>query len=535
MAVADYNTATATILFRRVAVIMKKTVFSFVAFLLCFSLCSCMDKISESTQSETSSTTAIGIIMESTEQSEYQSFPSYDEIKAQYSDKTVLVWVIEETGYERNYPFRTNEINEYLDENGYDFAVCFYPIKAMKTDEKNDFYTKYVEEMAVNGENVDIIYSSFTYIEEAGNNAYHKYVYNGLFEPLDEYFNTDVGQTLYNIMPDKHWEALRVNGNIYGVDGAMHTLSDDYGYFVNKELADKYGYDISLSIYEQLDILKAVKENENCDVFAMYPNYYESSFFADIQTITSAVYFDDETRSAKCVLDNECYIDKLRLFHTLNKDEMLVDRGRNMTNSFFIMQSNQSGGSTVYNSAEVVDVAYNGNTITAYPVFTENTSVRASYMATGICSYSKNKEKAFELLALTQIDPKLNNLLTYGLEGVDYTVNNGCVDNIINPISIDRFANKMLCYPSEKVKLTSQQYDDIYESAGITDDIDFAFDGRGFVDESCATSKMMISFSFIGDNDFDESINSLYSALKTVGLDKLIEECNRQYKEYIKQ
>ena len=498
----------------------------------CFSLCSCTNNMSAQNSSSSTSNT-IDITIEETEKTGYQNFPSYEEIKAKYSDKTVLVWVIEETGYERNYPFRTNEINEYLDENGYDFAVCFHPIRALQTEERNDFYTEYVEKMAINGENVDIIYSSFTYIEEAGSNAYHKYVYNGLFEPLDDYFKTEVGQTLYNLMPDKHWEALKVNGKIYGVDGAMHTLSDDYGYFVNKELADKYGFDISLPIYEQQDILASIKENESCDVFAMYPNFSEASFFSDVQTITSAVYFDDEIRCARCVLDNETYIDKLRLFHALNKDGLLVDMGRSTANSFFIMQSNQSGGSMVYNSAEAVDVTYNGNIITAYPVFTENTSVRASYMATGICSYSKNKDKAFELLALTQTDPTLNNLLTYGLEGVDYNVNEGYADNVINPISIDRFANKMLCYQSEKVTLTSEQYEDIYENACITDDIDFAFDGRDYIEESCSTSTVMMTFPYINNDDFDEAINDLYSELNTAGLDKLLVECNKQYEEYI--
>lgn len=75
------------------------------------------------------------------------NFLTFEEVQRQYPDKTVLVWVIEETGYERNYPFRTREVNEYLDSQGKDFAVCFYPIRALITDERTDFYTTYVNDM----------------------------------------------------------------------------------------------------------------------------------------------------------------------------------------------------------------------------------------------------------------------------------------------------------------------------------------------------------------------------------------------------
>ncbi len=511
--------------------ILKNALLFTSAFVFCIVSCSCASQPKEDSNDMFTGTES-EIIWENEESIQLQSFPSYDVVKEQYDDKTVLVWTIEETGYERNYPFRTKEINEYLDEMGYDFVVCFYPIKALQTNQKNDFYTDYVSDMVQNGEQVDIIYSSFTYIEEAGSNAYHKYIYNGLFESLDNYFETELGKKLYEIMPQNHWEGMRVNGHIYGVDGGMHTLSDDYGYYVNAELAQKYKYDILLSIEEQLDILKQVKESENCDVFAMYPNFSTVSYFADIQEIIGSVYFDEESMTAKCVLDNKIYLNRLKLFNKLNKYELLADMGTSTSKSFFIMQSNQSGGSTIYNSDGTVDVNYLGNIISAIPVFNENTSVRSSYMATGICSSSNNKDKAFELLALTQTDPYLNNLLTYGIEGTDYGVSDGYVDNIINPVSLDRFANKMICYPRDKSSITSSQYLSIYEKSNVSSSIDFAFDGRDCINESYATSSQMMSADFIDNDDFEEAINQVYSNLNLFGLDKLLQECNRQYEEY---
>ena len=512
--------------------ILKKTLLLILSLVFCLGACSCLNRAEKSEPVSTPSASS-EINWNEEDLSKEQYFPTYDEVKELYPDKTVLVWTIEETGYERNYPFRAKEVNEYLDEKGYDFAVCFYPIRALQTDEENDFYATYVESLAKSGEPIDIVYSSFTYIEEAGSNAYHKYIYNGLFEPLDSYFETEIGRKLYEIMPAKHWDGMRVNDHIYGIDGAMHTLSDDYGYYVNAQLADKYNFDISVSIEEQIDILKQVKENERCDVFAMHPNFFSTpSYFVDIQEITSAVYFDEETQTARCTLDNKVYLNRLKLFYELKKHELFADMGMSTAKSFFIMQSHQSGAGTIYSSDTPINIEYNDNTISAIPVFNENTSVRSSYMATGICSYSKNKEKAFELLALTQIDSHLNNLLTYGIEGTDYNLSDGYVDNINNPISLDRFANKMICHPDSKLSITPKQYKEIYENAELPDSISFAFDGRDFIAESYATSDEMGSFEFVGSGNFEDAIKDLYSKLNSAGLDKLIDECNRQYEEY---
>ena len=465
------------------------------------------------------------------------NFPTLEEVQQEYPDKTVLVWVIEETGYERNYPFRTREVNEYLDSKGYDLAVCFYTIRTAYADEdKNDYYTDRVKDMVERGEQADIIYSSYTYIEEGGSNAYFKDVCNGLFEPLDGYFDTEIGKKLYDLMPEKHWNGLRVNGSIYGIDGALLTLSDDYGYYVNAELADKYGFDTAKPVEEQLDILKRVKENEDCDVFAMSSDKIGSAAcFADIKEITGAVYWNDQTHTAECVLDNAQYMDRLKLLYRIKKEGLYTNVNDRNLKSFFIFQDNKAGGSTVYDPKQITEVDYFDNTVKAYPVFKEPTSVRSCYMATGICSDSKNKEKAFELLALTQTDPYLNNLLTFGLEGTDYSLAEDKADTIVNYISIVRFPNKMICNRFDD-SFSAEDHKKIYDNAEVHNDTDFAFDASGLIKETFETSLLMMNFTLpASEKSFDEVISDLRSSLEEAGLQKIIDECNRQYNEvYLK-
>ena len=55
--------------------------------------------------------------------------PTFEEVQAEYPDKTVLVWAAQ---YLRTVPLK--EINKYLDDNGYGFAVCFKPFNVDITE-----------------------------------------------------------------------------------------------------------------------------------------------------------------------------------------------------------------------------------------------------------------------------------------------------------------------------------------------------------------------------------------------------------------
>lgn len=455
-----------------------------------------------------------------------KNFPSAEQLHEKYPDKTVLVYTIEETGYERNYPFRTLEVNEYLDTLGLDYCICFYPIRA---DIEGGSYYSSVREMIESGEQVDIIYSSVTGMNEWGSDPYHRFISDGIFEPLDEYFGTDAGSKLYDIMPKEHWQAMTVDGSIYGVDGAMHTLSYDYGYFINAELAEKYGFDAAVPVEEQTDIIDKIANGEDCDVIVSYDSFGTVSELADIREITSAVYFDENEKTARCVLDLPEYIARLGFYRDMKQKGLLVDPDAPKADTFFMLRANSYGAAQYYKNVGAVDVGYNGNTVSAIPVFTGETSVRACGMATGISSMSENKEKAFEFLALMQTDPQLNDLLTYGIEGEDHQLKDGRVDTVINPVSLDRFANKMICSPCEFDTIKPDEYTLIYKNAHISDATGFVFDGSGLIKQISETSMLLRGFDPMSADDLDKAVDELRSQLEEKGLNEIIDACNKQY------
>ena len=457
-----------------------------------------------------------------------ENFPSYDEVQAEYPGKTVLVWAIEASMYERRAPFRTREVNEYLDEQGCEYAVCFKPVNY---DFNGDNYptpslAAFTE--LINSEQVDLL-SPY---------GYDEYVFNGLYECLDEYLETDSGQKLYGAFPEKLWEGLKINGDIYGVSGT-NTLSFDWGYFVNAELAEKYGYDITKPISEQLDILKAVKANEKgLDVFAIYSDDISGyTGNTNVKYISSGVYWNSETHTAECALDDPVYMDRLRLYDTVKKTKsdnksVFKDISFNWSKNFFIEIDSVAGGSVGYDGVKTVEVEYGENTVTAIPVFREQTMVRHAYAATGIYSKSAHKEAAFELLAKVFSDPVLNNLLVYGIEGEDYVLENGTASEPVNPGNILRFANPMICHRCNRIPFTAEKFAEIYESAGVYEDIDFVLDPRDIADELNAEITAADNLRLSEVTSLDDVLAEYREGLYKAGLQTIIDECNRQYEVY---
>ena len=466
-----------------------------------------------------------------------ENFPSYEEVQAQYPDKTVLVWVIDDTMYEHFAPFPTAELNEYLDKNGYDIAVCFKPVYEDSDMHFPDPMLIEIKKLLDAGERIDIISPMMNY---------SSYVYDGMYEPLDEYLETDIGRGLCQTLPEKFLESLRINGSIYGLSGDVNfALSPDRGYYVNAELAEKYGYDVNKPILEQLDILKAVKENEKkTDVFSTYVSLDSIVKFENVRMLSSAVYWNDDTHSAALSIDNPNYIEKMRALDTIKKEGFLHNMSAGTSDSFFIMADSVCGGGAAYADMKPVEVDYSieyaENYVTAIPVFPVKTMVRNESWVTGIYSGSENKDEAFELLAKIHTDPDLNNLMVYGVEGENYTLENGFVKEIenpnganVNPFNTYRFANLMICHRSTENPFTPEQYTEMYENAEVYGDIDFVPDPTNILSELNAEYIAADNISLPKkDENLDDLLAEYREGLYAAGVQKIIDECNKQYEKY---
>lgn len=446
---------------------------------------------------------------------------TFGEVQAAYPNKTVLTWAVVEH-FDLPTVMQTEKINEYLDSLGKSYAVCFVPV--------NDFtggYTTYraaVEDMIAGGADIDIIYGR----------AIPSMVFSGIYAPITDYLKDS---PVYSLMPRNYWLANTIGGEIYTMGDPEELIGKSYTYYVNKELSDKYGYDLEKPVLEQLDILEAVNGGEKCSVFVTSGYMYYPSCFINTRCFDYGAYWSDEDNCAKCIFDSKDYIERLKIVYTLKqlgyasytKDNMIRDK-------VFIYAI-----PSVY-KAETGDVQSleikRGIQDEYYRVDIDKEYILQNvYTGNGVASISKHKDEAFDLLATAYSDPVLNNLLAYGAEGENYILENGQAKVLDYTWRTACFANKLICL-CEKVESPDRReiLRDAVENAHSDEAIGFKFKNFEISEEIAAVNDVMYSdfqnTAPLAKNDFDEMIAEYRQKLYDAGLQTIIDEVNSQYKDW---
>lgn len=459
--------------------------------------------------------------------------PKPEDIQNLYPDKTVLTWVYDGVSELNHGKSNILEINEYLDSLGCEFAVYF---KVLPRDNEM-YYTDMLQRDIKSGEEYDIVFSGLSEVGQE-DSSYRRSVKRNIFTPLDDYLaKTQLGKKLYSLMPEKYWDTLRINGSIYGVDGAFSSLKSGLGFLYDSGLVQKYGYDVLKSPLDQPDILHKIKDNESCDIIAMFNDLYVDGSYIEDPSVTFGVYFDSEQKQAKCILDNEDYIAHTRMIYELNKEGLVTKLGEGFYKDSCFMFKNTS--QVMYPEGTVYETEYlsTGNYQNVIPSFGAPTINKAG-TATGICSASKHKDKAFELLALAQTDPYLNNLLTYGIEGHDYIKIGKRVDGMFRA-DILRFANRAICYPTNReLPNQAELLIDTFNNAELSPIFGLEFTLGSLDEQEKAVYEVLRGFAdeiFYSTDSFDDIVSEYRRKFYDAGIQDIIDEANRQYKEWEEQ
>ena len=460
---------------------------------------------------------------------------SYEEVCEMYPDKTVLTWLI--SYVDHTYATRrTQEINDYLVSLGKDYVVYFEPYIDNKY---RDPHYVIIQDRINNGEKFDIIFEFSDFLGQAG-----------LTIPLDDYLqNTEIGQELLELMPENYWRACTNNDGIYGLGNASFVIGHTLLCFYNAELVDKYGYDINKSPLEQLDILHEIDENEEdtCTVYGPTPSNYVAPY-TNYRSIEPPLYWDKNTDEAKLALDNQEYLETVYTLSKLYDEGLLIKSLYSLYDDSFFMyccqgvvptfltsfQINDDGTYTVLNAAK--------EPVTCY-MTTPNgpMAINNPWYATGVAAVSEHKDEAFDLLATSYVDATLNNLLTYGVEGVDYTVDED------GSTGTGSFATML--YANPLIGRTStgncSEYQDflrnMLETAPCEDDIEFVPNFLDYYDMLSEASLVMTDFAdtlshgVATREEFDAIVAEYKEKILQTGIQEAIDGINAQYAEWKEQ
>lgn len=348
---------------------------------------------------------------------------------------------------------------------------------------------------------------------------------------------------------------------IKGINYAIPTNKEkahSYGMLLRKDIVDKYNFDISTikKVADLEPMLKTVKENE--------PNMnYPLSAVANFSPISTIDYNRLVDYSVPAVMYHTG--DDMKVYNMLERPEILE--------YFKVMRKFYQAGYIRKDSANTADYvpdlqagkifAHKGTTIPGADKFAEmsfqtpfiQVNMTPVIMTNGetmggmnaISRTSKDPARAMMFLELLNTDVYLNNLINFGIEDVHYVK---VSDNVIdfapgteegkksgyNPSVAWSIGNQFINYLFKNEDPNKwESYEEYNREAVPSNGLGFIFDQEPVKNEIAACRNVWDEYLpglETGTTDPDVTVPKAIAKFKESGLDKIIEEAQKQFDEW---
>lgn len=464
-----------------------------------------------------------------------------EDLKKTYPDKEILVW-----GYDNMMiitPAVNKAINSTLDNKSYEFVILFEEID-------NSTFEESIDKMIEKGNPPDIICGG---LGEAGSlqGTYRSVKKEWLLE-LNSYLDTEEGRALKAAYPENMWKAFDVNGHIYGVNGLL-PFNTDFVYYVNKELANKYNISLEeiagLQPSELGDVLEIVYQGEKSKDFVTYiheedyQSYY-SVVSDEFNNSCNAIVIDNRIKKPEAVnIYNQeeqiSYFISLAKYRkkgylTVDEEQLEEDERIIITNFFIIQGRDDVFGNKGKDEIRYINEKFPMTSQVAVIPFTPDYIRKQGNGVTGVCNHSNKKDLAFQALSAVYSQKDLSDLLLYGVEGIDYELNNGkvAIDSDLffrslyfgNPIISTATLNE----PTNKKEIAFNKISQM----------EFCDTVGSYLELSDLTKEMNKINSITNDyaglfdgkySDVENTINELNTRLEEADFQSLLDEINHRY------
>ena len=405
--------------------------------------------------------------------------------------------------------------------------------------------------MINSGEEFDICFTS------SWTNKFIDNVRKDAFVPLDEKMLEKYAPDILAKSDERVWSAVKIDGKIYAIP-SQAPMSSSISMVFKKDLVEKYNFDYK-SVKKLSDLepyLMQIKENEP----GVTPMLQTAG--GEIATYTDSNYTDDQIEGLNFSESEQKYVNEMKMPSNIEKWKTLSDFYKKgyipadagtrteylsdaKTGKYAVLKSTgayteDGEKSTSYYGFPCVET-YMGNTAIANGVVTSSMSA--------ISATSKHPEEALQVLNPVWKDPDLSNLLAYGIEGVDYVIDEerstpemksvipnsgkdqkwGIWHNYLGPLW-DQWDSTW----NRRESLEQMQADN--DKAVVSSTLGFYFDPTPVKAECAAVSSTVKEYTAnlnVGCvADVDAYLEEAYAKLEQNGIEKIIEEANRQYNEW---
>ena len=470
-------------------------------------------------------------------------------------------------------------LNWYLTKNGTHWgteqvtkSVHDYVLEKLNVDLQIHWLTKaeYREKvgtMLTAGGEVDICFTATTYANFA------EYAQMGAFYPLNEFMDDELAGTV-DVLPEGVWPSVTFDENVYAIPN-MKDLVSRYGLKANQTMLDDLGVSMPAKLQTAADLIPMLREAKAAQI-AKYPEKAKEPLMAAGFRHLSMFYFMDamqgemvvanipglkgfagygEGETVFCPYYTQEYRDTMNLVQDMVEEKIFAydpkefDADKTLFNTGGLIGQFAEG--SVYLDPDTYAPYY---TVKWYPC--ESGMMSSSYVraaCTAISATCKYPERAAEVIELFNTDGYLETLIRFGEEGIGWTDkdNNGVIEfeGTQNEDSSNRYwynwygmhfgsmyQSKMPPgYPEPAEFL--DMLDELNESGVVSENIGFVFDTTNVVNEVAACSAVVAEYHtgrlYNGQEaNVDEIIDEFIAKLKANGMDKIVEECQKQLTEW---
>lgn len=444
------------------------------------------------------------------------------------SNVPTLKWVTVGSGMPENYEAWQQKVNEYIEPK----IGAHIDIEVISW---GDWDTRRSTIVTAN-EPFDIIFGN--------EKTFPKDVKLGALADLTEYIKED--SPLKKLIPTDYWRATTVDGKVYAVP--TYKDSSLTQYFVwDKAILDKYDvadFENINSLVDAEPILTKMTEGEKKASFPLYKrgiypvldNY--DSFGAGLGFV--GVKYDDKEGKVVNKLLQDDVLAELEALHRMynagvvNADAFTTTEIKPQGVICNIQQGWPLAAKTVWGPQRGVECVVSRYT----PTLLNNDSVLGS--VNGVSANSKYIKEAVALLELVNSDSKLRDMLYYGEEGVDFEYQDGKVKRLKEEVwRMAGYTQGTFFIVSQLVDDTVNQWDEVKElnaQAIPSVLLGFQFDITPVEAEIANLTQIWESESpeiMTGAKEPKEAIAQLNKKLEAAGLQKVMDECQKQIDAYL--
>ena len=436
-------------------------------------------------------------------------------------------------------------VNSRLAECGCDFRVTFIGLN----DEEYEEYQSGIDARKRNGEQADLIFTGWGDevptggFKESFEGSYDRNIQAGNLLKLDKYLKSEAGKELKECYTEVEWDCVDKHGGIYGVNNFKQKNLNTY-LMINANIVKDEPDILTKGKLDWGKVRRIVEEHREEALTGLHFDWDTEGIIEDCERQFGKMGYE---RAAKgfyaCdgkfinIWDDEWVRSFWSNVHALSKEGLVS------VDSQLGRQARDDGDFVAavgeYYEENLSEHIFYSDSVGKIPVFRYEVAVprarKVQNMVTGVASWTEHREQALQLLKLLNCDEKLANLMSFGIEGRDYHLSDGYVDDS-NGIGALCMANTQITYPSraeqkdktEMLRRVNERFQ-VSEFEGFTLDTKKIKNYKKIVD---VVDGAYLKFLTEDEKETEESFDELDKELKSLDIDTAVAQWNRQYKKW---